>query len=296
MAAEYVAWLNGEYIPLSQASLSVLDAGVTTGASVTERLRTFRHAPFLLDKHLERFSRSADAAFVPLRLPANRIDALVHTTVEKNSALISKDDDLAISIFATAGTSAGPSLCIHATRIAASAEYAPYYEAGLRLAVPSTRAIPIDSLSPQIKTRSRLHWHIADRQASQAESGAKALLVDHNGYVTETAAGNVFVVSGNRLLTPRRSNTLRGISQQHVMELAGKLGIACSEADLYVGDVQSADEVFTSSSVYCLLPVVRLNQSIIGDGRPGPVHRQLLASWSKAVGVEIAEQMRRMAS
>lgn len=295
MAADYVAWINGEFVPLARASLSVMDAGITTGASVTERLRTFRHQPFLLDEHLERLARSAEAAFVPLRDSVEAIGDLVGQVVDRNSKLIGADDDLAVSVFATAGTSAGPTLCVYATHIAAN-DYAAYYEKGQSLVVPSRRAIPNEALSPQIKTRNRLHWHIADRLAAQVEPASKALLIDEEGFVTETAAGNVFVVRGNRLMTPKRSKSLEGISQAYVMRLAERLGLACDEEDLRIEDLATAEEVFTSSSVYCLLSVVRLNQSRIADGRPGPTYRRLLASWSEDVGVDIVEQMQRMAS
>lgn len=295
MTADNVAWINGEFVPLGRASLSVLDAGITTGASVTERLRTFRHQPFLLGEHLERLAKSAEAAFVPLPGPVELIGDLVHQVVDRNSNLVGAEDDLAVSVFATAGTSGEPTLCIHATRIAAH-DYAPYFDNGLSLVVPPRRAIPDDALSPQIKTRNRLHWHIADRLAAQVAAGSKALLIDQEGFVTETAAGNVFVVRDGRLVIPRRSRTLHGISQAYVVGLAATLGLKCDEADLRVEALATADEVFTSSSVYCLLSVVRLNQSNIADGRPGPIFRRLLGAWSETVGVDIVEQMQRMAS
>lgn len=293
MAPPHVAWINGRYVPLAEAALSVFDAGVTTGATVTERLRTFRHEPFLLDDHVTRLAASAEAAHVRLPLPPAEIAALTREVVRRNAALVPANDDLAVSAFATAGTAAGPTLCVHATPIAAG-DYAAAYGEGLKLATPVVRAIAAESLPPQIKTRSRLHWHIADAQADALDAGAKALLVDIDGHVTETATGNLFVVTGGgrRIATPRRRSTLGGISREFA---AGLLASPVEEADLTPEDVAAADESFVTSSVYCVLPVTRLNRTPVGAG-PGPVYRNLLRDWSERVGVDIAGQMARMAS
>ena len=294
MTVEPIAWLNGGFVSLEEASLSIFDAGVTTGAAVTERLRTFRHQPFLLDEHLARLQTSAEAAFVRLRESTESIRSIVLDVVERNAACISADDDLAISVFATDGVAASPTLFASASPIPAR-DYARSYEAGIALAIPPTVAMPTSVISPQIKTRNRLHWHIADRQAEQFDTGSKALLVDTDGFVTETASGNLFIGRGRKLLTPRRDRTLHGISQAYVMSLALQAGFAVTETDLSVDDVLSSDEAFLTSSVYCMLPVVRLNRCTIGNGRPSDIYRAVLEAWSRRVGVEIVEQMRRMA-
>ncbi len=289
-----IAWLNDRFLPGEQAALSVFDAGVTAAAGVTERLRTFRHEPFLLAEHLARLAASAEAAFVPWAMTPAELDGLVREVVRRNAASVDPADDLAVSVFATAGTETGPTLCIHAAPIPARL-YANAYDRGLSLVVPPTRAMPAETLSPQIKTRSRLHWHIADAQADRIEPGAKALLVDADGFVTETAAGNLFVVRRGELATPRLESTLHGISQSYVIDLARSIGLRCDEADLTPEAVAAADEAFVTSSVSCLLPVGRINRADIADRRPGPVYSDLLAGWSDAVGVDVAGQMRRMA-
>lgn len=293
MPAEHVAWLNGKLVPLSQASLSIFDAGVLSGAIVSERLRTFRHEAFLLDEHVARLAASAEAAFVPLSLSPARIADLVREVVRRNAELIPAEDDLAVSVFATPGVGPEGTLCAYATGIPAN-QYTASYDYGISLAIPPTRATPAATLSPQIKTRSRLHWHIADSQAGPADPAVKALLVDADGFVTETATGNLFVVStdGSRILTPRRAKTLNGISQAYAI---GLLPLEVAEADLRPEDVMSASEAFLTSSVYCVLPVARLNRTAVGRG-PGTIYRALLRNWSDRVGVDIAGQMRRMAT
>jgi branched-subunit amino acid aminotransferase/4-amino-4-deoxychorismate lyase len=214
----------------------------------------------------------------------------VFEVVQQNAASVAADADLVISVFATAGVADSPTLCV-ATFPIPAADYADAYERGIALAVPPTMAMSADVISPHIKTRNRLHWHISDRQADELDRGASALLVDRDGFVTETASGNLFVVRGRKLLTPRRQGTLRGISQAYLTDLASDQNLETTEVNLTADDVLLADEAFLTSSVYCMLPVVRLNRCGIGGGRPGATYRMLLAAWSKRVGVDIAAQM-----
>ena len=290
MSSPYVIWLNGEILPAGEARLSIDDAAITSGATITERLRTFRHEPFLLAAHLDRLYDSARSAFIDPPLEKSELDEVVRDTVARNAEIIPAEEDLTVSVWLSGGMDDRPTLCIDARPIP-TARYALGYSAGLRLAVPATLAIDPRSLSPAIKTRNRFHWRIADRQAEAMESGAAALLVDRDGFVTETATANVFAVREGRLLTPRRKRTLAGISQRYVFGLAEGIGAELVETDLMIEDFLHADEVLCSSSIFCLQPVVRINQQTIGDGRPGPIYRQLLDAWSREVGVDIAGQM-----
>jgi branched-subunit amino acid aminotransferase/4-amino-4-deoxychorismate lyase len=170
--------------------------------------------------------------------------------------------------------------------------WAEKLEQGQHLVVPSTRHVPADSLDPRIKSRSRMHWYVADRQARRVDSGAGAILVDHDGFLTETSTGNFCIVTGNAIRTPSERTTLGGISRQVVGELAESLGIAFEFADLRPEDVSTADEAFTSSTPYCLLPVTRFQGEPVGSGRLGPVFGRLLAAWGELVGFDIAAQLR----
>ena len=289
MRSPHLIWLNGDFLPADAARLSIDDAAITSGVTVTERLRTFRHEPFLLQPHLDRLFESAKAAYIEPSLSNSKLGELVRDVIGRNAKLVPANDDLTVSIWISAGIAGRTTLCVSAIPIPAAR-----YVAGLRLAVPPTRALDLETLSPAIKTRNRLHWHIADRQADAMEPGARALLLDREGFVTETAIANIFAVRSGRVRTPRRTRTLAGISQRYVFELAGRLDMDIAEADLTIEDLLAAEEVFCSGSVSCLQPVVRINQRAIGAGAPGLLYQRLLMSWSEAVGVEIAEQMRRM--
>ncbi|QDT64412.1 aminotransferase class IV [Calycomorphotria hydatis] len=295
-----VAWINGTWGPLSKATLPIADFSVTAAATVTEIIRTFQHQPFRLEEHLQRLEQSATAARVPLRLNTGEISALVAEGLQQVESQVLAEQDMVISVFASPGVNtfyAGgqappdpqPTLCLSLFPLDMS-PYQKLREAGQHLAVPDVMALPAEVLSPSIKTRSRLHWYLADRLAAETFPGARALLADVNGYVTETSAGNVFAVFGEDIKCPLLEKTLQGISQRYVMELLSDAGTPVTPTDLTVDELLSADEVFTSSSLYCLLPVTRVNGHEIGGGKPGVVYRRLLDRWSDAIGVAIAEQ------
>ncbi|NOX54440.1 MAG: branched-chain amino acid aminotransferase [Planctomycetes bacterium] len=304
---EPIAYLSGQWVPISQARVSVFDLGLVQGASVTEMVRTFGHRPFRLEDHLARLQRSLNAVgFEPVP-STDEFQAIVERVLAHNGKLLPASHDLGIVLFVTAGLNrtyvgaAGaerakaPTVCVHTFPLPFEL-WATKLDHGQHLITPATRHIPPDSLDPRIKYRSRLHWYLADRETRGLDPEASALLLDRDGFITETSSGNFFIVRDNELLTPTERTTLPGVSQKVVAELAVHLGLGYRAVDLRVYDVLNADEAFTSSTPYCLLPVTRLNGSPIGDGRPGPVFGRLLDAWSDLVGLNVAEQIRTVAA
>lgn len=295
MSFRPLVWLNGQMLPAEEARLPLDDAALTAAVIVSDRLRTFHHQPFLLPEHLERLRASARGAMIPLPWALAELRDLTHEVIAANARNLFPENDLSVSLWVSAGRGGVPSLGIAAVPIPAR-HYWPGYDPGLRVAVPPTRAMDPLCLSPAIKTRNRLHWHIADRQAAERDPGAVALLLDREGFVTETSAANLFAVIDGELLTPARARTLSGISQQFVIDFAGELGLPIAEADLVLDDVITANELFASSSISCLQPVTHVNGKAIADGRPGPIYKRLIAAWSQRVDLDIVSQMRRMAA
>lgn len=300
---EPLAALNGRLVPISEAQLSIFDLGLVLGASITEMVRTFHHQPFHLDNHLQRLFRSLKVVGFPFDQSLEDLNRQALDVVAHNAPLIPDSHDLGIVVFVTAGqnlTYLGaaemdrartPSVCVHTFPLPFEL-WADKLERGQHLVTPSIRHIPADSLDPKIKSRSRLHWYLADQQARLVEPSAGAVLLDHAANVTETSTGNFFIVNGSTIRTPSQRTTLGGVSQQVVAELAGQLGLEFVATDLQVYDVLNADECFTSSTPYCLLPVTRFNGKEIGAGQPGPVFQQLTAAWSELVGLDISAQIR----
>jgi branched-chain amino acid aminotransferase len=299
---EPLVYLNGTLLPASQARLAIYDAGVVLGATVTEMTRTFHKRPWRLEEHLARLFRSLRYTRMDIGLAPQRLAAISQELVAHNAGLVDRDDELGLIHFVTAGeypTYAGmagraartsPTVCVHTFPMPFEL-WAAKMRDGAHLVTPSIRHVPPQCYDPKMKYRSRMHYYLADQEARLVDPDASALLLDLSGNVTETGGANFLIVRGGTIESPTTVNTLPGISRQMVIELAGKLGIPFVERDLQVFDVVNADEALTTSTPYCLMPVTRINGLPIGDGRPGPMFRRLLAAWSEAVGLDIERQI-----
>lgn len=301
--SEPLAYLNGRISPISQANLSIFDLGIVLGASITEMARTFHHQPFRLNEHVARLFRSLKHVGFEIDLTRETIVDLALELVEHNARLIPEKHDLGVVLFITAGTSltytgiAGmathrkPTVCVHTFPLPFEL-WAPKFQTGQHLITPSIRHLPPECLDPKIKSRSRMHWYLADEQARMVDPKAGALLLDRQDNITETSTANFFIVEEGRISTPTGRNSLAGISQSVVVQLADQLGIEVRHRDIQTYDVVNADEAFTTSTPYCILPVTRINQKPIGSGEPGPMFLQLLKAWNELVGLDILAQMR----
>jgi branched-chain amino acid aminotransferase len=296
---EPVAFLNGQYLPLSQAAVGVFDIGFVQGVTVAEQLRTFRGKLFRLETHLERLGQSL--AIVGLR-PAQSLEELgriASELVERNRRLIDADDDWGTTIFVTPGLSAahsaapepaGPTVCVHSQPLS-FAQWADKYRTGDSLVVTNVVQVPNECWPRALKCRSRMHYYLADKQARAAEPGARALLLDQDGFVTEASTANIVIYrAGEGLISPPREDILQGVSIAVLEELAAKLGIAFTYRQLAVSDVASADEVLLCSTSPSLWSVTQLNGRPIRDGRPGDVCQRLRAAWNELVGLDIEAQ------
>jgi branched-subunit amino acid aminotransferase/4-amino-4-deoxychorismate lyase len=296
MSAEPIVYLNGEYLAASQASVSLADWGLH-GVAVTEMTRTFAHRCFRLDDHLDRLNASADQLGIFVDLLRDDWQRVTQTVVEHHAGLIGETDELMVNHMVTAGLNPAygapanprPTICVRTFPLTFS-RWAEKYRTGQHLVVPEMRQIPAECLNPKIKSRNRLHWYLADRRAREIADDASALLVDLGGHLTETSAGNFFVVRENKILTPRHDVTLGGISRGVVRDIAQYLDVAYEQCNITLADGLAADEAFTSSTGYCVLPVTKINGHNIGDGHPGPLYQRILETWSMMAGLDIAAQ------
>jgi branched-subunit amino acid aminotransferase/4-amino-4-deoxychorismate lyase len=304
---EPLVYLNGHTVPASEARLPLYDAGLVMGATVSEMARTFRHRPFRLADHIDRLFRSLRYARLEIGLSKDEILDISCDLVNHNAKLLPEGGDLGIVQFVTSGevpTYAGmmdhpprltPTVCVHTFPLVFEL-YAQRMQTGAHLVTPSIRQIPSACIDPHMKCRSRMHYYLADKEAQLVDPEATALLLDLDGHVTETNAANFLMVERGTLVSPRFKATLPGISRATVIDLAGRLGLAFAERDLSVLEILGADEAFTASTPYCLMPVTKMNGVWIGDGRPGPIYRRLLDAWSQDVRLDIAKQIQQTLS
>ena len=299
---EPLVYLNGRMIPASQASLAIFDAGVVMGATVTEMVRTFDQRLFRLDEHLARLERSLRFVRFDVGKSLDEIAAIAHDLVQHNAGLLDDEDELGLVIFVTAGelplyagsTGGGarprPTFCAHTFPLPFEM-WAEKIETGAHVVTPAIRHVPPQCCDPKMKCRSRMHYYLADQQAHLVDPQATALLLDLEGNITETSGANFLIVEGETIVSPSRKHILPGVSRQVIIELAEELSLAFVERDFQVFDVVNADEAFTATTPYCLMPVTRINGLPIGDGRPGATYGRLVEGWSRLVGRDIRQQV-----
>lgn len=301
--SESLVFLNGQMVPASQAHIAIFDAGIVLGATVTEMTRTFRQKLYRLEEHLDRLFRSLKYTRMDIGISKEQLAAASQEVVAHNARLVDPRDELGLVHFVTAGEfptyagSAGraarltPTICVHTFPMPFEF-WAAKLEKGQHVVTPAIRHVPPQCYDPKMKYRSRMHYYLADKEAQLVDPDAAALLLDLAGNVTETGGANFLIVERGTIVSPTLVNTLPGISRSMVIELARRLGIPFVERDIQVHSVMNADEAFTASTPYCLLPVTKINGVPISDGKPGPVLRRLLEAWSADIGLDIAGQIR----
>jgi branched-chain amino acid aminotransferase len=292
------AYYNGEWISSAELRVGVDDLGFLLGATVTERLRTFRGDVFRLEEHMRRLRRSLEIVGLEADAIANRIVEAIPEFVRRNRQQIDKDDDWSIVAFVTPGVAGGgrPTICVHGYPLQFGL-WAEHFERGVRVVVSDVRQIPPDCLPPELKCRSRMHFYLADWRAAQRQPGARAILLDEDGFVAEASTANVLVYRESEgLISPPPEHILFGVSVHVVQELAAKLGTPFITRPLTVEELQSSSEAMLTSTSVCLLPIVQCDGRAIGEGRPGPMYHQLLKAWSEMVGLDVAAQARQFAN
>jgi branched-chain amino acid aminotransferase len=299
-----LAYLNGRFLPQSEASLPLHDAGFVMGATVTDFCRTFNHVLFRWPDHLVRFRRDCGECFIPLPTIDDELTSIAAELIAKNGPLLTPGQELALITFATpgpvgyylgesGGAGDGPTTLGMHTFPLPFERYRRFFAEGVSLAVPIQHVHnPAGLIDQQIKHRSRLHWWILDRDLRskpETSPGTLALLYDAQTHsVTETAIGNVLIVERGTVLTPWRDTILDGISLRVVEELCESLQIPFGEGSIDLDTLRTADEAMLSGTAFSLAGVSRIDDHAIPW--PGPVFTHLLNAWSERVGVDIARQ------
>lgn len=301
ISSERQVFISGRMVPESEATVSIFDSAVLLGDCVTESTRTFRHKPFRLDDHIARLYRSLKVCRVNPGMTPDEMTRATLNVLEANRALMGPDDDCWIVHNISRGlmkpgpspAQTNPATIMIFTSPMDLRGWARYYTEGCHAVTSISRAIPAQSLDARIKNRSRLFYTIADTEARLVDPDAQCVILDLDGNVSENKGGNLFLVSEGELRTPSSDNCLAGISRQTVIELAKELRIPVREMRLQMYDFYTADEVFFTSTPYCIMPATRFNGLPVGDGRVGSVTKQLLAEWGRVVGIDIIGQAQR---
>lgn len=293
------AYFGGQWLPLQDAQIPLSDVGFGLGVTVVERLRTFAGRPFRVEEHLKRLNRSLEIVGWNASAIVDEVRDAVAAYPDVNAELMAPGDDWYVAVFVTPGDSPAatqPRIGVHGGPLP-FAGWADKFDSGVDVVITDVRQTPANCWPPELKCRSRMHYYLADQEAARRQAGARALLLDQQGFIGEASTANVVAYYADRgLVTPRIDGVLPGISQQMLFELADEAGISHTEADLTPPEFAAADELFITSTSICLQPIVRVDGQQIGNGRPGAIYRKLLAAWSEKVGVDIAAQARQFAT
>ena len=300
MASDRMVYLNGEWVAERTAAVSIFDSSLIWGDALFETTRTFQHEPYRLEAHLSRLEASLAGAGVDAGCSMTELAELTKELIDRNQGLYEADVDFlivhqvssgTISRYRDTSTRQGPTIIIYGYPLVTMlGDAVPWFEEGLHAVVPRQRAIPSRLLDPKLKSRSRLHYQVANHEVASYGPDAWALLQGEDGFLTEGTGSNFFVVRDGELLTAPGHGVLRGVTRDSVLTLSGELGITAREANFEPYDVATADEAFFTTTPYCLIPATRFNGSLIGEGCVGPVYRQLTDAFIENVGVDFIAQ------
>jgi len=286
-------------VPETEAKISIFDSAIMLADTVTESTRTFRHRPFKLEQHIERLYQSLKLTRIDPGMSAAEMLRTTLDVFEANLDNYGPDDDCWIVHNISRGIAiagADPTVQVGAATVMIFTQFmdlkpwARFYTEGCHGVTPMSRVVPSQSLDPRIKNRSRLPYTLAEMEAKLVDPAAQSIILDIDGHVAENKGGNIFCVTKGVLKTPTTANCLAGVSRATALELAESLGIPTEETVLLPYDLATADEVFFTSTPYCIMPATKFNSLPVGDGEVGPVAKKLLAAWSDLVGMDIVGQ------
>ncbi len=278
-----LVYLNGRYVPRSEATISVFDHGFLYGDGVYEGIRVYDGSVFRLEAHVDRLFESARTLALAIPLTRREVVDAVVGTVAANGR-----HDAYLRLIVSRGPGdlgLDPAMCPRPTVVIICDSIAVYprevYDDGIKLITASVRRIPMESLDPRVKSLNYLNNVLAKLEARNAGC-VEAVMLNHQGLVAECTGDNIFVLKNGVLKTPDvMQGSLAGITRGAVLDLARRIGLPAQEAVLAPHDLYNADECFLTGTAVEIVPVVRIDGRLIGSGRPGNATRQLMAAFAE---------------
>jgi branched-chain amino acid aminotransferase len=274
-------YIDGEFLPKAEAKVSVFDHGLLYGDGVFEGIRSYNGRVFKLDEHLERLYDSAKSIMLQIPIPIETMKEKVLETLRLNHLR-----EAYIRLVVTRGVGdlgldpdkcPNPSIIIIADKITL---YPPkFYEEGLDIVTVSVRRNYAEAINPRIKSLNYLNNILAKIEGKQA-GAEEVLMLNAEGYVVECSGDNIFWVKNEVLVTPPvYMGILEGVTRNSVIDLAREAGMQVEERVFTRHDLYIADEIFLTGTAAEVIPVVKVDQRVIGDGQPGKVTQKLIAAF-----------------
>lgn len=279
---ELLVYIDGRFVPESEAKISVFDHGFLYGDGVFEGIRAYDGKVFRLREHIERLFDSARAINLEIPLTKEEFEAVILETLRRN-----KLRDAYIRPIVSRGVGdlgLDPRKCKKPTVIVITKPwgklYGDLYSKGLKAITVSVRRNSFDALPPNIKSLNYLNNVLAKIEAN-VKGGDEAIFLDRNGYVSEGSGDNIFIVKRGKITTPPTINNLRGITRDVVIEIIDRLRIPFCEANLGLYDLYTADEVFVTGTAAEVAPIVEIDGRVIGNGKPGKITKLIMEEFEK---------------
>jgi branched-chain amino acid aminotransferase len=276
-------YICGKLYDKEDAKISVYDHGLLYGDGVFEGMRSYGGKVFRMEEHLDRLWDSAKGIWLEIPMTKEALAEAVGDTLKANHI---QDGYIRLVVTRGAGTlgldpnkTSNPQVIIITDSI--TMYPAEMYENGMTIITSSVLRNHPAALSPRIKSLNYLNNILAKIEGLQAGC-VEALMLNHKGEVAECTGDNLFLVRDGVLQTPPLdAGILEGITRNAVIELAQELGIPVREMALTKHDVYIADECFLTGSAAEVIPVVKVDSRMIGNGSPGPISRQLKEKFFK---------------
>jgi D-alanine transaminase len=274
-----IAYVNGKFLPLERATVHVEDRGFQFADGVYEVVRTYGGEPFAVDEHLARLFRSLDAIELKIALDAVRLKSVIQEGVRRAGFA-----EAVIYLQITRGRAprhrampkdAEPTIVMTVRELPARAPR--LREDGISvITMPEFRWARSD-----VKSIALLPSVLAYQAARKAGAG-DTIFVEADGTVNESTAGNIFVVTRGRLRTPPTSTRiLAGVTRDKLLEAARVAGVQTAEERITKTDLYAADEMFLTSTIAEVTPVVAVDGKPIGTGKPGPASARIYEQFAQ---------------
>ena len=284
-AKQSTIYIDGQFLPESEAKVSVFDHGLLYGDGVFEGIRFYNGRVFRLEEHHDRLWDSARSICLDIPMSKEEMTEALLETIRQNGLR-----DGYIRQIVTRGVGnlgLNPVQCKRPSVIIIAATIALYpeevYRNGLTIVTCATRRAGAAVLNPAVKSLNYLNNVMARIEANLAGAD-EALMLNDAGNVAECTADNVFIIKKGQIFTPPISaGALRGITRAVVFEIAAELGIKITEADITRHDVFVADECFLTGTAAEVIPVIKADGRVIGTGKPGAISTRMIARFRELV-------------
>jgi len=278
-------YIDGQFYPEPEAKVSVFDHGLLYGDGIFEGIRFYNGRVFKLTEHLERLWDSAKALMLTIPMTMEEMEAATLETIRQNNLR-----DGYIRLLVTRGKGnlgLSPDRCPKASVIIIAATIQLYppeaYERGMTVVTCATRRMAPGALSPAVKSLNYLNNIMAKIEANMCKAD-EGLMLNEEGYVAECTGDNIFIVKRGEIFTPPiYAGSLRGITWQAVLDIAAELGLKVNVQQLTRYDLYTAEEFFLTGTAAEVIAAVKLDNRIIGDGKPGPITNKIITRFRELV-------------